>query len=183
MFGVLIVQGNSFRVLFVVFVMSVLEEVRSVFGGLPQPFRALSRDPELLRRKWENFRLLLEDRALSREVKQLIAYEVVLAHGCPACSDAWRRFLSLVGIPEERIVEVETSLRRSSFDEKTKNLLIFTRHAAEQARSGAVSETLIRATLQLGVSQEELIEAAASISAANELVGLIHLLNLHVLDL
>ncbi|MDJ0270695.1 MAG: hypothetical protein NXY59_09185 [Aigarchaeota archaeon] len=55
---------------------------------------------------------------MSREVERLIAYEVVLAHGCPACSDVWRRFLSLVGISEGMIREVEAGLRWSSFGER-----------------------------------------------------------------
>jgi len=87
------------------------------------------------------------------------------------------------GITDEKLSELEKDLQKSSFDEKTKYILIFARHAAEQGARGATEEKLINTVLQLGVSPQELTETAASISVVAEIIYIIHVLNLHKLDL
>ncbi|MEM4311694.1 MAG: hypothetical protein QXX95_04830 [Nitrososphaerales archaeon] len=62
----------------------------------------------------------------------MISYELALAYECKYCVVHYGEILRMMGMSEEKIRDLERDIKKTNLDEKTKRILIFSRHASEK---------------------------------------------------
>lgn len=86
----------------------ILEEIKRVFGVVPNLFKALAAvDPDWLELNWNREKkIMLGEGSLDRKTKELIALAVSLVNRCEYCSLAHEAIARKVGVGEQGVNEV-----------------------------------------------------------------------------
>jgi AhpD family alkylhydroperoxidase len=90
-------------------VKEVYEEIKKAFGMVPNFFKAQAAvDPEWLALNWEREKkIMLNESALDRKTKELIALTVSLVNRCEYCSLAHETMAKMYGSTDEEIGEIK----------------------------------------------------------------------------
>lgn len=87
----------------------IYREIRAAFGMVPNFFKAQAAvDPEWMELNWiREKKIMIEERALDRKTKELIALAVSLVHRCEYCSAAHEAMARMTGATPMQIVETK----------------------------------------------------------------------------
>ena len=90
-------------------VKEIYREIKAAFGMVPNFFKAQAAlDPEWLELNWNREKkIMLEERALDRKTKELIALAVSLVHRCEYCSVTHEMMARMTGATPRQIVETK----------------------------------------------------------------------------
>ncbi len=86
---------------------TILEEINAAFGMVPNFFKAQAAlDPDWLELNWKRVKkIMIDDGALDRKTKELIAMVVSLANHCQYCSLAHETMARMSGANDQEIIE------------------------------------------------------------------------------
>lgn len=97
----------------------IYEEIQEAFGMVPNFFKAQAAvDPEWLELNWQREKkIMIEEGALDRKTKELLAMVVSLVNGCEYCSLAHESVALMSGASQEEINDAKKVLELfSSFN-------------------------------------------------------------------
>ena len=97
----------------------IYEEIQEAFGMVPNFFKAQAAvDPEWLELNWQREKkIMIEECALDRKTKELLAMVVSLVNGCEYCSLAHESVALMSGASQEEINDAKKVLELfSSFN-------------------------------------------------------------------
>jgi uncharacterized peroxidase-related enzyme len=103
---------------------------------------------------------LLDETALSYEIKEAIALLISKENSCKMCVDVHKSIAKMLGLTEERIEEILQGVDAISTDEKEKALLKFCIRAAQKDNYKMTKED-IDVLKALGWEDKEIVEAVA----------------------
>jgi len=136
---------------------AVLKEIEDAFGMVPNLFRAYAAHPPLLKANWEKVKAVMMEGALSRKVKEAMAFLVSKDNSCDYCVTAHGAALRSIGVSEEEMKVIEEDPGSAPFDEKEKALIEFIRKANLEPL--AVSETELDRVRAAGATEADIVEA------------------------
>ena len=151
-------------------------EIRSVFGLIPDFFQVLSPKVDQLEAIWGAYKTVVGKSGFPEKVRGMIRYEVAKADGCPLCRDGHKDLLRMYGLTGEEIFLLDREIRETRYDEKTKNLLIYSYAIAENPHQ---ERETIEAFMGLGLSREELLEVSMIVNLHRALLEIAHSLGIH----
>jgi AhpD family alkylhydroperoxidase len=90
-------------------VKEIYGEIKTAFGMVPNFFKAQAAlDPDWLELNWNREKkIMLEERALDRKTKELIAMAVSLVYRCEYCSVTHEMMARMTGATPQQIVETK----------------------------------------------------------------------------
>lgn len=137
---------------------SILADIVSVFGRLPNLFRAYAIHPALLRANWAKTRaLMVEDGTLPRRLKEAIALSVSHDNGCAYCVAAHGGALQALGLTAAQLQALQGDLDGDGFAPRERTLIRFARHANRDPLR--LPDTLVAEVRAAGWSETQCVEA------------------------
>lgn len=134
---------------------TVLAEIETALGFVPNLFRAYAAHPPLLAANWAKVQLILLQGTLRREVKETIALLISKDNACTYCIGAHAAALQTLGFAPAAIAAMENTLADAAFNPKERALIEFARRANREAsRMGSALEDL----LAQGTPRAEVVE-------------------------
>lgn len=103
---------------------------------------------------------LLDETTLSYDIKESIALLISLENGCKMCVDVHKGIAKMLGMSEERIVEVLQGVDAMNVPEHEKALLNFCLKASKKDNYKILKEE-IEALKKMGYSDVQIVEAVA----------------------
>lgn len=144
------------------------EDIREIFGFVPDVFKLLSARPDLLRLTVEQYRAMFLAGVVPRPIKEIIGTVVARTISCNYCTKAHSTLLQVLGGTHEAALAAEDAdIDRLPVEEKYRSLLRacvkLTLHAYK------VTDADIDGLRADGLSDEEIIEGLYIASAFNQL--------------
>lgn len=103
---------------------------------------------------------LLDETTLSYDIKEAIALLISKENGCKMCVDVHKNIAKMLGLSEERIVEILEGVEAIDTDEKEKALLRFCIKASGK-ENYKIQKEEIDALKEMGWSDAQIVEAVA----------------------
>ncbi len=142
------------------------EASKAIMGQIGETSRILAIRPDIYDVTTQMVRtLLLPKTELDHETKELIAMVVSLENGCTMCVGEHERIAKLLGVAEERILEVKEGIDSLKVPEAKKQLLHFCKKAAMDAHK-IIREDL-DALREAGYTDTQILEAVAIVGYFN----------------
>ncbi|MDG7016472.1 MAG: hypothetical protein JRM82_03755 [Nitrososphaerota archaeon] len=154
----------------------VYDQIAKEAGQVPFALQFLSASPDLLEIYWRAQRDTQAKSHLTKHQLSLISYEVAKADGCKICRGLSDKELRSLGMNDEEIKTLDKDIKKSTLDQKTKNLLIYAYSVAEDPHN---KDGVVNAFKTLGMTDEELLEIAAITLSNKNTLDLIHSLGYH----
>jgi len=154
----------------------VYDSISKEAGEVPFALQFFSANPDLLEVNWKALRDTLANTHFTKNQLALITYEVARADGCKTCGNLCETGLRNLGMSDGEIKTLEEDIKKTTLDQKTKNLLIYSYAIAEDPHD---KDGVINAFKTLGMTDAELLEAAAVALSNKNTFGLIHSLGYH----
>jgi alkylhydroperoxidase family enzyme len=141
-------------------VADVYNEIKELFGFVPNAIRLDSINPEHMARHWGGIRQVLEHPSLSQQLFTTMRLLISEAQRCDYCVGLNAGMLmQMHGLSQEQVAAISSDPVTAPLDAKEKALLLFTLRAIED--SNAVSAEEIEALKQAGASEREIHDALA----------------------
>lgn len=83
----------------------IYEDIRKTFGALPNFFKAMGTNPDILEANWNRVKAIMTKGKLDRKTKEFIAVAVSATKSCKYCVNAHTAMLKQLGTTDEEIVE------------------------------------------------------------------------------
>lgn len=83
----------------------IYEDIKKTFGTLPNFFKAMGGNPDILEANWNRVKAIMTKGRLDRKTKELIALAVSATNSCNYCVNAHTAVLKQLGATDEEIVE------------------------------------------------------------------------------
>lgn len=154
----------------------VLQDIKHVFGSIPDFFEDLSVNADILGAFWNAYKRIIIGSRFPEKLRGMIRYEVAKADGCPLCRDGHKDLLRMYGLSDEEIFLLDKEIKETKFDEKTKNTLIFSYAIASNPHQ---ERKVVEAFVGLGLSREEILEISAIVNLHKALLEIAHSLGVH----
>lgn len=154
----------------------IYDRIASEAGQVPFAMQFFSASPDLLEIYWNAMRDTMAKSHLTKHQHALIAYEVAKADGCKICRGLCDKELRAMGMNDEEIKQLDKDIKKTTLDQKTKNVLIYSYSIAEDPHN---KDGVVNAFKTLGMTDEELVEIAAITLSNKNTFGLIHSLGYH----
>jgi alkylhydroperoxidase family enzyme len=154
----------------------VYDTIAKEVGEVPFGLQFLSARPGLLEIYYRMYRDSTAQSLLTKNQISLLAYEAAKADGCKICKNLSESNLKNLGMNEEEIKVLDKDIKKSTLDQKTKNLLIYGYSVAEDPHN---KDGVVNAFKSLGLTDEELLDTAAITLANKNILDLIHGLGYH----
>ena len=154
----------------------VYDQIEKDAGEVPFALQFWSANPDLLEVAWRARRDSLAKSHLSKHQQSLISYEVAKADGCKICKGLYDKELRTLGMNDEEIKVLDSDVKKTTLDQKTKNILIYAYSIAEDPHN---KDGVVTAFKTLGMTDEELVEIAAITISDKGMFDLIHSLGYH----
>ena len=154
----------------------VYDQIAKEAGQVPFALQFFSSSPDLLEIHWRSQRDILAKSHLTKHQLSLIAYEAAKADGCGICKGLCDKELRNIGMNDEEIKALDKDIKKTTLDQKTKNLLIYAFSIADDPHN---KDGVVNAFKTLGMTDEELLEVAAITLLNKNTFNLIHSLGYH----
>ena len=155
----------------------ILDAVRRRIGETDEVWVRLATMPSILKSRWGELFFLLDGKVIPTEVAWILGYEAALGDGCPKCVESMRRILAFVGFTDNDLADAETLKRGGKWGFQAKFLLAYGAVCANDPHR--MSKKVIDSLLEVHVPEQELLQAAETVSFFRSLFDLQHLLGLH----
>ena len=154
----------------------VYDQIARDAGQVPFAMQFLSASPDLLEIYWRAQRDMMSKSRLSKHQQSLVSYEVARADGCKLCKSLYDKELRSLGMNDEEIKMLDKDVKKTTLDQKTKNILIYAFSIAEDPHN---KDGVVNAFKTLGMTDDELLEIATITLANKSTLDLIHSLGYH----
>jgi uncharacterized peroxidase-related enzyme len=131
-------------------------EIKSGFGMVPNLFKALANNPQILKANWEKLKAVMMQGDLPRDVKEMIAVVVSKANACQYCVDAHGNLLKMIGVPREKVLQIIANIDSANIDPATKTVLNFSVKATREPSK--ITDEDVQAIKDLGYNDSQLVE-------------------------
>lgn len=83
----------------------IYEDIKKTFGILPNFFKAMGSNPDLLEVNWNRVKTIMIKGKLDRKTKEFICLAVSATNSCGYCVSAHTAMLKQLGATDEEIIE------------------------------------------------------------------------------
>lgn len=83
----------------------VYEDIKRNFGMLPDLFKAMGNNPDILEVNWNRVKAIMMKGKLDRKTKEFICLAVSSINGCEYCINAHTAMLKQLGATDEEVCE------------------------------------------------------------------------------
>ena len=138
---------------------AVYEEIKNAYGIVPEPIKALSLNPKLLRNKWESYKLAGENTNFSPKMTAMMRLLVAEKNDCEFCVGFNKGMLiNVFKLPIDEINALQKDPTNAKLEAKQKEMLLFMLKSANNPHS--VTKKDISALKKLGWSETDIMEGA-----------------------
>ena len=138
---------------------AVYEEIKNAYGIVPEPIKAFSHNPKLLRNKWESYKLAGENTNFSPKMTAMMRLLVAEKNDCEFCVGFNKGMLiNVFKLPIDEINALQKDPTNAKLEAKQKEMLLFMLKSANSPHS--VTKKDISALKKLGWSETDIMEGA-----------------------
>ncbi|HIP45981.1 MAG TPA: hypothetical protein EYG95_00295 [Campylobacterales bacterium] len=138
---------------------AVYEEIKNAYGIVPEPIKALSLNPKLLRNKWESYKLSGENENFSPKMTAMMRLLVAEKNDCTFCVGFNKgMLLNVFKLSLDEIGALQKDPTNAKLEPKQKEMLSFMLKSANNPHS--VTKKDISTLKELGWSQTDIMEGA-----------------------
>jgi uncharacterized peroxidase-related enzyme len=154
-------------------VATVYKEIKSEWDMIPNPIKLYSTNPEMLRHKWESYKMIGQHKTVDAKLQTVIRMLVSAQHDCAYCVGLNESMLiNMFKMDAGKVMAMKKNPKTAPLPEKEKVLLLFTLKAVSDPKS--TSKEDIDALHKIGWSDAEIFFAT---SYAAEMVATDILIN------
>lgn len=157
-------------------VAQVYAEMKAAWEMVPNPMKLFSTQPELLRHRWEGFKIMGENTRIDPMFQTLLRMLVSVTHDCDYCVGLNEAMLiGMFEMTPEQVAAMKKDPSTAPLPEKQKALLLFVLKAVEAPKSTTKRE--IDALHDLGWNDGDIFFAvnyAADMVATDILINAFH---------
>jgi uncharacterized peroxidase-related enzyme len=149
-------------------VKEVYDEVRMMFGSVPEGLKLWSLNPETLQHHWEEIKKSLAKDVETQKFDTILRYLVSEIEGCEFCVGFnGGLLLNMFGMTQDGLATMVEEPQTAPLSEKQKGLLLFALKVVKESKK--VSAEDIEQLKELGITENEIFDVAHS--ATNLLVS------------
>ncbi len=154
-------------------VAAVYKEIQAQWEMVPNPIKLYSSNPEMLKQKWESYKMMGQHKTVDAKLQTIIRMLVSAQHDCKYCVGLNESMLiNMFKMDATKVMAMKKDPTTAPLAEKEKALLLFTLKAVQDSKS--TSKEDINALHKLGWSDAEIFFAT---SYAAEMVATDILIN------
>jgi len=106
-------------------VAEIYEQMKGIFGGVPNALKVFSASPFLLEQQWKNLGYYFHHQSIDNELTAYIRMLVSVSHTCKYCIDMNMGLLMQGGAKLEDLQSTMENPENAKLDEKRKAMLLF----------------------------------------------------------
>jgi len=138
-------------------VKAVYDEIQAAYGVVPEPIKALSLNPAILRNQWEAFKIMGANTNFSPKMGAMMRMLVAEKHDCVYCVGFNKgMLLNAFKLPEEEVLALQKDPSTAKLDEKQKAMLLFMLKSVSTPQD--VNKVDIDTLKKLGWSEADMME-------------------------
>ncbi len=154
-------------------VAKVYKEISDEWHMVPNPIKLYSTNPEMLRQKWESYKMIGQHKTVDAKLQTIIRMLVSAQHDCQYCIGLNESMLiNMFKMDTEKVMAMKKDPSAAPLPEKEKALLLFTLKAVHDSKSTTKDD--LDTLRKLGWSDAEIFFAT---SYAAEMVATDILIN------
>jgi len=140
-------------------VKAVYAEIKAAWGVVPEPLKALSLNPKILRNQWEFYKTIGENKNFEPKMTTMMRYLIAEQHQCEFCVGFNKgMLLNMFKLSEKEIIAMEKEPSTAKLDEKQKEMLLFMLKSTSKPHD--VNKDDIAKLKKLGWSEKDIMEGA-----------------------
>ena len=137
----------------------VYAEIKEAWGMVPEPLKALSLNPKILRNQWEFYKAMGENKNFEPKMTTMMRYLIAEQHQCKFCIGFNKgMLLNMFKLSEKEIIEMENEPSTAKLDEKQKEMLLFMLKSTSKPHD--VNKEDIDKLKKVGWSEKDIMEGA-----------------------
>jgi len=138
-------------------VKAVYDEMLESWGVVPEPIKAFSHNPRLLRNSWEMYKIEAQNENFSPKMTTTMRMLIAESHACEFCIGFNKGMLmNLFEVGEDEIVALQKDPNSAKLDEKQKAMLLFMLKSTSTPHD--VTKDDIEALKKLSWSEQDIME-------------------------
>lgn len=138
---------------------AVYDEIQAAFGIVPEPIKAYSLNPKLLRSIWEMYKVSMENTNFSPKLGAMMRMLVAESKQCEFCVGFNKGMLmNMLKVPEAEILALQKDPTTANLPEQEKAMLLFMLKTTKDPHG--VTKADIDALKKLGWSEKDIMEGA-----------------------
>ena len=140
-------------------VKAVYDEIKKAWGMVPEPLKALSLNPKLLRIQWDFYKTIAENKSFEPKMTTMMRYLISEQHQCKFCIGFNKgMLLNMFKLSLEDITALEKDPSSAKLDAKQKEMLLFMLKSTSKPHD--VNKEDITKLKKLGWSEKDIMEGA-----------------------
>lgn len=155
----------------------ILNLVKQKVGADWEIWTKFSVIPPILKSRWGELSLLLNNKVIPTATAWMIAYRAALSDGCPRCIHLVRSRLLDLGVGGETVSDIGKSIKGKTLEFHTKYVLAYAAACAHDPHQ--ITQHNIDSFQSLGVPEQELLHIAVTVDFFRSLFDVQHSLGLH----
>jgi uncharacterized peroxidase-related enzyme len=137
----------------------VYAEIKKAWGMVPEPMKALSLNPKLLRNQWEFYKTIAENKKLDPKMGTMMRYLIAEQHQCKFCIGFNKgMLLNMFKVSLKEIEALEKDPTSAKLEDKQKEMLLFMLKSTSKPHD--VNKEDIDKLKKLGWSEKDIMEGA-----------------------
>ena len=137
----------------------VYAEIKKAWGMVPEPMKALSLNPKLLRNQWEFYKTIGENKNLDPKMGTMMRYLIAEQHQCKFCIGFNKgMLLNMFKLSLKEVEALEKDPSSAKLDDKQKEMLLFMLKSTSKPHD--VNKKDIAKLKKLGWSEKDIMEGA-----------------------
>jgi uncharacterized peroxidase-related enzyme len=137
----------------------VYAEIKKAWGMVPEPMKALSLNPKLLRNQWEFYKTIAENKNLDPKMGTMMRYLIAEQHQCKFCIGFNKgMLLNMFKVSLKEIEALEKDPTSAKLEDKQKEMLLFMLKSTSNPHD--VNKKDIAKLKKLGSSEKDIMEGA-----------------------
>ena len=140
-------------------VKAVYDEIKKAWGMVPEPLKALSLNPKILRNQWEFYKTIGENKNFEPKMTTMMRYLIAEQHQCKFCVGFNKgMLLNMFKLSANEVEALEKEPSSAKLEEKQKAMLLFMLKSTSKPYD--VNQEDIEGLKKLGWSEKDIMEGA-----------------------
>ena len=140
-------------------VKAVYAEIEKSWGMVPEPLKALSLNPKILRNQWEFYKTIAENKSFDPKMTTMMRYLIAEQQQCKFCVGFNKgMLLNMFKLPLKEIEALEKDPSSAKLKDKQKEMLLFMLKSTSKPHD--VNKEDIAKLKKLGWSEKDIMEGA-----------------------
>lgn len=138
-------------------VKAVYDEIQAAFGMVPEPIKAYSLNPQMLRNIWESYKISMSNTNFSPKLGAMMRMLIAESNQCEFCVGFNKGMLmNMLKVPEDEIIALQKDPATAKLPEKEKAMLLFMLKSTSHPHD--VNKADIDKLKKLGWSEKDIME-------------------------